>query len=263
MDFEAVIRLSLFFSVLGLLLVVERVVPLRDVHTLVRYRSVSNIAFTLVNSLCLRIVFPITAVGLAVWVEQRNLGLFPWLGLPKWLTLVLTVVVMDWVIWGQHWLFHKYPLLWRLHRMHHSDLAFDVTTSLRFHPLEIVLSMAIKMVVVVLLGAPPVGVLVFEVLLNGVAMFNHSNIQLPQRWDSILRWVMVTPDMHRVHHSSIMKETNSNYGFNLSCWDRLFKTYRAQPEQGHLQMEIGLKEFREAKQQSFWQLLLQPFKDSR
>ena len=170
------------------------------------------------------------------------------------------MVVLDLVIYLQHVLFHAVPALWRLHRMHHADLEFDVTTGTRFHPIEIVLSMLIKLTVIGALGAPALSVLIFEVLLNATAMFNHSNVQLPAPVDCILRWLVVTPDMHRVHHSVVVRETNSNFGFNLPWWDRLFGTYRAQPEAGHEGMTIGVKEIRDPAEQRLDRMLTQPFR---
>ena len=175
-----------------------------------------------------------TAVGLALLVEARRWGLFHAFGVPAWVAIPLAVILLDLAIYLQHVLFHAVPALWRLHRMHHADLEFDVTTGTRFHPIEILLSMVIKLgVVIAALGTPAVAVLIFEVLLNATSMFNHGNVRMPERLDRVLRWIVVTPDMHRVHHSIEVRETNSNFGFNLPWWDRLFGTYRDQPEAGH------------------------------
>ena len=171
------------------------------------------------------------------------------------------VVLLDLAIYLQHVLFHAVPALWRLHRMHHADLEFDVTTGVRFHPIEILLSMGIKLGVVAALGAPAVAVLVFEVLLNATSMFNHGNVRMPARLDRVLRWIVVTPDMHRVHHSIAARETNSNFGFNLPWWDRLFGTYRAQPAAGHEAMTIGIEQFRDPREQRLDRMLTQPFRD--
>ena len=182
------------------------------------------------------------------------------LALPAWVGVVASVVLLDLAIYFQHVLFHAVPVLWRLHRMHHADLDFDVTTGLRFHPIEILLSMVIKLAVVAALGAPALAVLIFEVLLNATSMFNHGNVRIPAGLDRVLRWVVVTPDMHRVHHSILSRETNSNFGFNLPWWDRLFGTYRAQPAAGHEGMTIGIEQFRDPRELRLDRMLLQPFR---
>jgi sterol desaturase/sphingolipid hydroxylase (fatty acid hydroxylase superfamily) len=207
-----------------------------------------------------RVLFPASAVTLAVSVEERGWGLFGSTVVPYWAAIVVSVVVLDLAIYMQHVLFHAVPVLWRLHRMHHADLDFDLTTGTRFHPIEIALSMAIKFTVIMALGAPALAVLIFEVLLNATAMFNHANVRLPSRVDRLLRWCVVTPDMHRVHHSIIGRETNSNFGFNLPWWDRLFGTYREQPIHGHEQMTIGVPEFRDPAEQRIDRMLSQPFR---
>jgi sterol desaturase/sphingolipid hydroxylase (fatty acid hydroxylase superfamily) len=188
-------------------------------------------------------------------------GLLPALNVPPWLAVVIAVVVLDLAIYLQHVLFHAVPVQWRLHRMHHADLEIDVTTGTRFHPIEILLSMAIKLGVVAALGAPAAAVLVFEVLLNATSMFNHGNVRLTQRLDAMLRWLVVTPDMHRVHHSILPHETNSNFGFNLPWWDRVFGTYRAQPQAGHQGMTIGIEQFRDPRELRLDRMLVQPFRD--
>jgi sterol desaturase/sphingolipid hydroxylase (fatty acid hydroxylase superfamily) len=198
------------------------------------------------NTALLRLVFPLAAVGMATTAELNGWGLFNRVASPDWLALSASVVILDAAIYLQHVMFHAVPLFWRLHRVHHADLDFDVTTGSRFHPVEILLSMLIKFAVIVLLGPPVVAVVVFEVLLNATAMFNHSNVRLPLALDALLRRLIVTPDMHRVHHSHLDHETNSNFGFNLSIWDRLFGTYRDQPEEGHEGMMIGIDTFRDA-----------------
>jgi sterol desaturase/sphingolipid hydroxylase (fatty acid hydroxylase superfamily) len=223
-------------------------------------RWLTNISMVVISSIALRILFPLAAVGTALWAEERGIGLFHVLSVPGWLAGIIAFVILDFAVWLEHWASHRIPLLWRLHRMHHADTGFDLTTALRFHPLEIVLSMVWKAAIVVTLGAPAVAVLIFEIVLNGASMFNHANARLPDRVDRVLRLFVVTPDMHRVHHSSEMRETNSNYGFNFPVWDRLFATYREAPEAGHDGMEIGLKEYRDrATAQLGWSLLL-PFR---
>ena len=199
------------------------------------------------------------AVGLAIMAEEENWGLLNNIAINSYVKMFLAVLILNLIIYLQHVMFHTFPLLWRLHRMHHTDLDFDVTTGSRFHPIEIILSMIIKMLIVAALGAPPVAVVIFEVLLNATAMFNHGNIRIHINADRILRLLVVTPDMHRVHHSVKPDETNSNYGFNFPWWDRLLGTYKAQPENNHLKMTIGLNQFRESRYLRFHWLLIQPF----
>jgi sterol desaturase/sphingolipid hydroxylase (fatty acid hydroxylase superfamily) len=206
---------------------------------------------------------PVAAVAAAEWARIAGWGAFNLLGWPLWLEILIAIVVLDLAIYGQHVLFHKVPVLWRLHQVHHADVDFDVSTALRFHPVEIALSMLIKIAVVLALGAPAIAVVLFEIILNGCAMFNHANVKLPGWLDAILRRILVTPDMHRVHHSVIRRETDSNFGFNLSIWDRIFGTYRAQPEAGHAGMTIGLSEYQSEDPTRFsWSLLL-PFRRRR
>lgn len=221
---------------------------LRPCRPLSRSRALrwgNNLGLLLLNTLLLRLLFPAATVGLAVLAQGNGWGLFNYYDLPLWLALPLAVVLLDLGIYLQHALFHAVPLLWRLHRVHHADLDYDITTGTRFHPFEILLSMLIKFVIVMTLGPPVLAVLIFEVILNAMAMFNHGNVQLPLTLDRVLRCVVVTPDMHRVHHSILAQEANSNFGFNLSLWDRLFGTYRAQPAAGHQGMVIGLDRIRD------------------
>jgi sterol desaturase/sphingolipid hydroxylase (fatty acid hydroxylase superfamily) len=220
-----------------------------------------NLGIVVIDSLLVRLVFPTAAVGIALIAEARGWGLLHVWEIPAWLAIVAGVIALDLAIYLQHVLFHAVPVLWRLHRMHHADLEFDVTTGVRFHPVEILLSMGIKLGVVAALGTPAVAVLVFEVLLNATSMFNHGNVRLPVRLDRMLRWIVVTPDMHRVHHSVAARETNSNFGFNLPWWDRLFGTYRAQPAAGHDRMTIGIDQFRDPRELRLDRMLLQPFRD--
>jgi len=221
-----------------------------------------NLGVVLIDTLLVRIAFPATAVGVALVGEARGFGLLPLTGMPAWLAIVASVILLDLAIYLQHVLFHAVPALWRLHRMHHADLDFDVTTGLRFHPFEILLSMLIKFAVIAGLGTPAVAVLAFEVLLNATSMFSHGNVRLPERIDRALRWLVVTPDMHRVHHSIVVAETNSNFGFNLAWWDRLFGTYRAAPAGGHAAMTIGIEQFRDPRELRLDRMLLQPFRDA-
>lgn len=219
-----------------------------------------NLAIVALNTALLRVLLPATAVSLAALGTQRGWGLLNNLALPAWIALAASVVLLDAAIYLQHVMFHAVPALWRVHRMHHADLDFDVTTGARFHPIEIVLSMLIKFGAVAALGTPASGVLVFEVLLNATSMFNHGNVRIPLWLDRWLRWLVVTPDMHRVHHSIVVNETNSNFGFNLPWWDRLLGTYRAQPAAGHLAMTIGIDQFRDARELLLDRMLTQPFR---
>ncbi len=260
MQHEPGVRLAAFSGVLVLMLAWELLAPRRALANPRIVRWSNNLGIVVLNTVLLRLVFPAAAVGVALLAESRGWGLLAMLELPGWLTVLIAVLVLDLAIWAQHVIFHAVPALWRLHRMHHTDTDFDVTTGLRFHPIEILLSMLIKAAVIILLGAPAVAVLIFEVLLNATSMFNHGNVRLPARLDRVLRWVVVTPDMHRVHHSWHPEETNSNYGFNLPWWDRLFRTYRAQPRDGHEGMTIGINLFREPGDLRLDRLLLQPFR---
>lgn len=259
---EAQLRLVFFLGILLLMMLWEVATPKKTLR-FARARWPANLALAVLNTLLLRIVFrgalPAGAIGAAWWAKQHGFGLFNMLQMPEPAVLILSVLLLDLAIYTQHVLFHTLPILWRLHMVHHADRDIDVTTALRFHPIEIMLSMLIKISLVVLLGIPPLAVLVFEITLNGMAMFNHSNIALPARLDSLLRSLLVTPDMHRVHHSVIRHETNSNFGFNLSCWDHLFGTYRAQPLAGHVGMQIGLAHLQNAPTHRLSWLLGLPF----
>jgi sterol desaturase/sphingolipid hydroxylase (fatty acid hydroxylase superfamily) len=259
MSNEAVSRLVFFVGIFALIAIWERMSPRRSMTTSKKVRWISNLGITLINPLVVRLLFPILAVDMALKAQEGGWGILSNVGLPFWLKLVIGIVVLDLVIYLQHVMFHAIPILWRLHMMHHADLDYDLTTGLRFHPIEIILSIGIKLTVVAALGPPALAVLIFEILLTGMAMFNHGNILLPSKIDEILRYFVVTPDMHRVHHSVIIRETNSNYGFNLSWWDRLFGTYCAQPAKGHEGMTIGLSQFREPKKLTLPWLLALPF----
>jgi sterol desaturase/sphingolipid hydroxylase (fatty acid hydroxylase superfamily) len=258
--YEPAIRLAAFGGVFAVMAIWELVGPRRK-QTIGRGRRwPNNFGVVAVDTLLVRVLFPTTAVGLALVAETRGFGLFNAVALPAWIGVVASVVILDFAIYLQHVLFHAVPALWRLHRMHHADLEFDVTTGLRFHPIEILLSMEIKLTVVAALGAPALAVLTFEVLLNATSMFNHSNVRIPFGLDYMLRWFVVTPDMHRVHHSIVSHETNSNFGFNLPWWDRLFGTYRPQPAAGHEAMTIGIEQFRDGRELRLDRMLLQPFR---
>jgi sterol desaturase/sphingolipid hydroxylase (fatty acid hydroxylase superfamily) len=259
---EPAIRLFAFASIFAVMAAWEIAAPRRDQRIGRGTRWPSNIGVVVLDTVLVRLLFPTTAVGLALVAEAQGWGLFHALALPIWVSVPLAVLALDLAIYLQHVLFHAVPALWRLHRMHHADLEFDVTTGARFHPIEILLSMGIKLGVVAALGAPAVAVLAFEVLLNATSMFNHSNVRMPAWLDRVLRWIVVTPDMHRVHHSIAARETNSNFGFNLPWWDRLFGTYRDQPAAGHEGMTIGIEQFRDPAEQRLDHMLTQPFRDN-
>jgi sterol desaturase/sphingolipid hydroxylase (fatty acid hydroxylase superfamily) len=212
------------------------------------------------DAVLVRFLFPVVAVGLAVIAQENGWGLLNQLSIPTWIVTILAVLALDFAIYLQHVLFHAVPALWRLHRVHHADLEFDVTTGVRFHPFEIVISMAIKLLLILALGPSAMAVLIFEILLNGTSLFNHSNVRLPSRLDAVLRLFIVTPDMHRVHHSILPSETNSNFGFNLPWWDWILGTYLAQPSAGHTGMTIGIEQFRTGRDLWLDRLLFQPFR---
>lgn len=259
---EPVIRLTVFLSVLAAMALFELAAPRRRLEIPRILRWSNNLGLVVIDTIVVRLCFPVAAVGMAIIATQNGWGLFNLVDLPTWMVVLLSLILLDLAIYGQHVVFHVVPFLWRLHRVHHADQDFDVTTGLRFHPLEILVSMAIKLAVVLLLGVPAVAVLVFEIVLNATAMFNHANIRIPISVDRALRLLIVTPDMHRVHHSARPKETNSNFGFNLSWWDRLLGTYQSQPEDGHDKMRIGLAHFRTRRELWLDRMLMQPFHHS-
>lgn len=256
---EWVIRAVGFAVVFAVVAAWEAVAPRRRLQTSKARRWGANLTLVALNPLSVRLVFPLLPVALAAMAAQQGWGLLNRLEMPFGLKLAAGVLVLDLAVYLQHVLHHSVPALWRLHMVHHADLDFDLTTGIRFHPIEIVISMVAKLGVVAALGPPAAAVLIFEVVLNAASMFNHGNIRLPERADRVLRRLLVTPDMHRVHHSVLIRETNSNYGFCLSWWDRLFGTYKDQPELGHTDMVIGLSQFRDPLRLSLPRLLLLPF----
>ena len=245
---EVTVRLGFFIGTFIVIALWELIAPKRALTVSKAIRWMNNIGIVVLNTIMLRVLFPTAAVGVAAFVSMQGWGIFNYFQVPYVVALVLSVVFLDFIIYLQHVMVHAVPALWRLHRVHHADLDYDVTTGARFHPVEIILSMLIKFATIVVIGPPVVAVIIFEVLLNATAMFNHGNIQLPKNIDRVLRWFVVTPDMHRVHHSVEDDETNSNFGFNLPWWDRLFGTYRDQPRAGHQGMTIGIHHFRDPKQ---------------
>jgi len=248
LDNEVQIRLAFFFGIFAVMAVWEMLAPRRELTVSKTVRWLNNLGLVFLNSLVLRLVFPAAAVGVAAVAHQHGWGVMNIYQIPYALSVVFSVMLMDMVIYLQHVMVHAIPALWRLHRVHHADLDYDVTTGARFHPIEILLSMVIKIGTIMVLGPPLVAVVIFEVTLNATAMFNHSNVRLPLGLDSALRWFLVTPDMHRVHHSVEDDETNSNFGFSLPWWDRLFGTYRDQPRAGHEGMTIGIHKLRDVRQ---------------
>jgi len=259
MGHEPAVRLGMFLSVFVVMAMLELMVPRRQLRAAKGGRWFANLGIMVLGALVVRVIFPTAAVGMALVATDRGWGLLNNLELGSTVSVIAAVFILDLVIYFQHVMFHAVPALWRLHMVHHADNDFDVTTGLRFHPMEIVLSMLIKLAAVAVLGPPAVAVIIFEVVLNATAVFNHGNIRLPAAADRVLRWIVVTPDMHRVHHSVKALETNSNFGFNLPWWDRLLGTYRAQPDEGHEAMTIGLSQFQGTSPQGLLWLLALPF----
>jgi len=259
MNPEPFIRLGFFLGILLLMALWEILAPRRPLVTSKRGRWFANLSLVAIDTVSLRLILPVLATGVALLAEEEKIGLLNYLDGPLWMKIVLGVIFLDLIIYLQHAMFHALPAFWRLHMMHHTDLDFDTTTGIRFHPLEIFLSMGIKMIAVLGLGVSFLAVVIFEILLNATSLFNHGNVRLPASFDRVLRLIVVTPEMHRVHHSVIIRETNSNFGFNFPLWDWLFKTYRPQPAAGHEGMTIGLSHYREARELTLGFLLLLPF----
>jgi sterol desaturase/sphingolipid hydroxylase (fatty acid hydroxylase superfamily) len=260
---EGAIRLTAFLVIFGGMALLELWSPRlerAEFHgALKSKRWLTNISILVVSSLILRVAFPAAAVGVAIWANVNGFGLFNLSPLNPIFAGIFCFIILDFAVWFEHVMSHKWQWLWRIHRVHHSDTGFDVTTALRFHPLEIIVSMLWKGAIVALLGAPVLAVLFFEIVLNGSAMFNHANVKLPLGFDRLVRLAIVTPDMHRIHHSQYVSETNSNYGFNFSIWDRLFGTYTAEPQTGMLGLKIGLTEFDQTSAAKFSWALKLPF----
>lgn len=259
MQGEQTIRLSVFAAVLLLVALGEVLSPRRVLRDNKLRRWMTNLSLVVINTAIVRAIFPVLPVAVAQFSHANGWGILNMLPAPFWFKTLFSFILLDFVIYLQHLLFHYTPVLWRLHRVHHTDLDLDVTSGNRFHPFEIMISMLIKAGAIIMLGAPYQAVVAFEVVLNACAMFNHGNIKLPAELDHLVRLIMVTPDMHRVHHSTIVRETNSNFGFNLTWWDHLCGTYRPQPEAGHTEMAIGLREFRNPEKLTLLRLLIQPF----
>jgi sterol desaturase/sphingolipid hydroxylase (fatty acid hydroxylase superfamily) len=256
---ELGIRLAFFLGILLIMFFWERFAPRRLLTTSKITRWVSNLGLVLIDAMTVRLVFPTALAGIALIAQQNGWGLFNQFELPSLLKIIFSILILDFAIYLQHVMFHVIPLLWRLHMVHHTDMDIDVTTGVRFHPIEIILSMGIKTITVILTGAPSLAVLIFEILLNGTSMFNHGNVRYSQQIDSLLRLLVVTPEMHRVHHSTIRWESNSNLGFNFPWWDRLFGTYRPQPAKGHVEMTLGLDQYKEPQKLTLPWLIILPF----
>ncbi len=260
---ETVIRLSVALGIFCIMIVWEYISPRRIQRISRKQRWPVNLGLAVFNIAIMRLSLGGIAYLSAVTAADQGYGLLNRLAVPEWLSIITTLLVLDFAIYCQHIAAHKWPLLWRLHQVHHTDLEFDATTAVRFHPLEIMISMLYKVLCIVLIGANPWAVIAFEIILNGAATFNHSNINIPPEIDKKLRWLIITPDLHRIHHSTVPAETDSNYGFSISCWDRLCRTYIAEPRQSQTAMAIGLASFRELHELGFMRLLMLPFKERR
>lgn len=258
---EQTIRLGVFLGLLIVLAMAEFFSPLAKRQTSRPYQWFTNLGIVIVDSLALRVIVPVLAVGTAHYASETNIGLFNIVAINEWAAFILSLFLLDALIYGQHVLMHKIPILWRLHRMHHTELGLDVTSAVRFHPIEIILSMVIKMTFVLIMGIPAAAVIVFEILLNGLALFNHSNLKLPGPLEKLLRVFIITPEIHWIHHSEINSETNSNFGFNLCIWDKIFGTYLTKPTFDYPEMRQGLPEFGFKKPLNIIELLVSPFKD--
>ena len=257
---ETTIRLTASLGIFLIMICWEYFSPRRDFSLSRQQRWPINLGLALFNIAIMRLTIGGLAYFYAVIAQENNWGLLNNLNTPDWLAIIITLLFLDFAIYGQHIASHKWSFLWRLHQVHHTDLAFDATTAVRFHPLEIIISMFYKVCCIILIGANPIAVIAFEIILNGAATFNHSNINIPTGIDKKLRWLIITPDMHRIHHSTIPKETDSNYGFSISCWDRLCRTYTQSPEQPQEIMNIGLESFKDPSELSFKKLLILPLK---
>jgi len=259
LNHRVVLQVTIFASLLLIFFILEMFFPRREFSYPKLIRRTSNLGLAFLNNVILHLIFPLMAVGVAHVVVLKGWGLFQWLAVPLGIQIIGGILLLDLIIYTQHIVFHRLPILWRLHRVHHADLELDVSSGIRFHPIEIIISMGIKMGAVLLLGVGPETVFIFEILLMATSLFNHSNLNFPVGFDKYLRFLLVTPDVHRVHHSILGDETNSNFGFNFPWWDRIFRTYRAQPRDGHQKMLIGIDLFRSPKWLYFHRLLIEPF----
>ena len=260
---ETLVRLGFFAAIFFIVALGEKIAPRRNLLKSRFKRWISNLGMQIIDVVVLRLVFPVFPVGLAVICAQRGWGLLNYYPITPLPALIIGVLALDFVIYLQHRMFHFVPVFWRVHMVHHTDEDIDVTTAVRFHPLEIILSLLFKIAAVAAIGAPPLSVLIFEVMLNGASMFNHGNIRIPLYFDRVIRMILVTPDMHRVHHSVVVRETNSNYGFSFSWWDRILGTYKAQPQEGHGRMKIGLNGYHDDRSLKLSALLMMPFSNQQ
>lgn len=258
-QYESIVRLGSFAGIFLIMALLEIAMPRKQRVLGKGQRWLTNISLVIVNTLALRLIMPILAVGMANYAAGQGWGLLALVNLPIWVEIIIAFILLDMLIYAQHIAFHKVPILWRFHKVHHADRDLDVTSGARFHPIEAVFSMAYKLLCIALIGPAAVAVFLFEVVLNAASMFNHANVRLPLGLDRLLRLFIVTPDMHRVHHSVIERETNSNYSFFLTIWDRMFGTYTAQPEKGHDGMTVGLSEYQDSKPANLIWSLLVPF----
>ena len=259
---DTILRLTFFLSILFILIIAEIFLPKKNRIHKRKDRWITNGLITLINTASVNIVhiaIPLIAIVAAIDVSNGKMGLFNIINFPIWIEIILTVIILDFIIWGQHLLSHKIPFVWRFHRMHHTDRDLDVTTAVRFHPFEIIFSMFIKITSIYILGASAIAVIIFEIMLNGMAMFNHANLRIPFRIENVLRKFIVTPDLHRIHHSIYIDEHNKNFGFSLSIWDKIFKCYLDQPRDGHKDMKLGLKWQNDKPTKLGWSLWI-PFK---
>ncbi len=257
---EANIRVFIFIFTIILIAFFEYEYPQRDLLLSKSKRWLNNLSLVFLNSLLIKLIFPLAAFGVAIYMENKNFGLLHLFEFSYFYKVLISIILLDLLIYWQHRLFHEIDFFWRFHKVHHSDMDFDLSTGVRFHPIEIIFSMAIKIAFISILGAPALAVLIFEILLNSFAIFNHSNIKLPQKIDKVLRYFIVTPDFHRIHHSVHNFELNSNYGFSLSIWDRVFRSYTLKPKDGYIDMKIGLNEYRDQKEIVFiYDLIKMPF----
>lgn len=257
---ESILRLGSFLGMLFIMGMAETVWPRRHLATSKLRRWTSNLSVSVISTSAVRLLLPLAPTAFAVFCQEHQLGLFNFMQVPGWIAVILCVLLLDMVIYWQHVMFHRIPVLWRVHRMHHADVDIDASTGIRFHPIEIIASMGIKFGAIALLGPAPEAVLIFEITLNGCALFNHANVNLPVALDRWLRLIVVTPDQHRVHHSTDMREANMNFGFNFPWWDRMFGSYKAQPDAGHRKMRIGMNIFREDKYAGIREMLAIPFR---
>jgi len=260
---EAIIRLSVAVGIFAVMISWEGFKPRRKLSLKRTERWGINLGLAILNMTLIRLTVGGIAYLAAIEVQQQGYGLLNQFSTPYWLVFIVSVLFLDFAIYFQHIIAHKWKFLWRFHQVHHTDLDFDATTAVRFHPIEIMISLLYKVVCIVLIGADPIAVIAFEVILNGAATFNHSNVYIKPEWDKKLRWLLITPDMHRIHHSTMPTETDSNYGFSISIWDRLCRTYTVEAKKSQIDMEIGLSEFRQPEELGFKALLLLPFKKLR